>query len=78
MNTDSGIADKVKELLNNFSQGRREESRLLDGLTKNPADPWSRGFIAGSQIVESEGFEPSSKQAIQLLSSRLVLVWFSM
>ena len=47
---------------------------------KNPVNPRIPGFLlkAGSQKVESEGFEPSSKQAIQLLSSRLVLVWFSM
>lgn len=28
--------------------------------------------------VESGGFEPPSKQAIQLLSTRLVFVWLSM
>ena len=42
---------------------------------KNPVNPRIPGFLlkAGSQKVESEGFEPSSKQAIQLLSTRLFL-----
>ena len=47
---------------------------------KNPVNPRIPGFLiqAGSQKVESEGFEPSSKQATQLLSTRLVFAWLSM
>lgn len=47
---------------------------------KNPVNPRIPGFLlkAGSQKVESEGFEPSSKQAIKLLSTRLFLAYFSM
>ena len=41
---------------------------------KNPVNPGIPGFLIefDAQKVESEGFEPSSKQAIQKLSTRLV------
>ena len=41
---------------------------------KNPVNPRIPGFLIefDTQKVESEGFEPSSKQAIQMLSTRLV------
>ncbi len=47
---------------------------------KNPVISEITGLLllAGSQKVESEGFEPSSKQATQLLSTRLVFAWLSM
>ena len=44
---------------------------------KNPVNPGIPGFLIefDAQKVESEGFEPSSKQAIQKLSTRLVFIW---
>tara|TARA_Y100001963_G_C6455295_1_gene297656 strand:- start:276 stop:482 length:207 start_codon:yes stop_codon:yes gene_type:complete len=44
---------------------------------KNPVNPGIPGFLIefDAQKVESEGFEPSSKQAIQKLSTRLVFAW---
>ncbi len=47
---------------------------------KNPVNPRIPGFLIefDTQKVESEGFEPSSKQATQLLSTRLVFTWLSM
>lgn len=47
---------------------------------KIPVNPKIPGFLigCGTHLVESEGFEPSSKQAIKKLSSRLVFVLFSM
>ena len=44
---------------------------------KNPVNPRISGFLFefDTQKVESEGFEPSSKQAIQKLSTRLVFAW---
>lgn len=47
---------------------------------KNPVNPRIPGFLIefDTQKVESEGFEPSSKQAIQKLSTRLVFAYFSM
>lgn len=43
---------------------------------KNPVNPGISGFLIeiDTQKVESEGFEPSSKQAIQKLSTRLVFI----
>ena len=47
---------------------------------KNPVNPRISGFLNefDTQKVESEGFEPSSKQATQMLSTRLVFAWLSM
>ena len=47
---------------------------------KNPVNTRITGFLnlELGQKVESEGFEPSSKQAIQKLSTRLVFACFSM
>jgi len=47
---------------------------------KNPVNPRISGFLVwvDTHLVESEGFEPSSKQATQLLSTRLFFAWFSM
>lgn len=44
---------------------------------KNPVNHVFTGFLLSinSHSVESEGFEPSSKQAIEELSSRLVFHW---
>ena len=41
---------------------------------ENPVNHIFTGFLVefGTQKVESGGFEPPSKQAIQLLSTRLV------
>ena len=51
---------------------RASPVRLLK--IKNPANTWQGLRL----IVEPEGFEPSSKQAITILSTCLVSVWFSM
>ena len=47
---------------------------------KNPVNIGITGFLLLDlvQKVESEGFEPSSKQVIQKLSTRLVFACFSM
>jgi len=46
---------------------------------KNPVNPRISGFLVrvDTHSVESEGFEPSSKQAIEKLSTRLFFDWFS-
>jgi len=47
---------------------------------KTPDNHKIKGFLNrfGTVLVEPEGFEPSSKQAITMLSTCVVSAWFSM